>query len=170
MDKSIPYLDKSYSDKRKILRKFHFMNSDCYELTNMVKYKILDKINKNYPEQKYDFINANIILKKLLIDGYVVYEKVYDNNKLVNIIELDTLSIKMEYLDGKIIWFLNKGKENSKIFKKEQIIYVLFDNDDFTSFVEMVYMKIVNKTTEWTIKSVIDDVYKNYENNFIKIN
>jgi hypothetical protein len=170
MDKSIPYLDKSYSDKRKILRKFHFMNSDCYELTNMVKYKILDKINKNYPEQKYDFINANIILKKLLIDGYVVYEKVYDNNKLVNIIELDTLSIKMEYLDGEIIWFLNKGKENSKIFKKEQIIYVLFDNDDFTSFVEMVYMKIVNKTTEWTIKSVIDDVYKNYENNFIKIN
>jgi hypothetical protein len=170
MDKSIPYLDKSYSDKRKILRKFHFMNSDCYELTNMVKYKILDKINKNYPEQKYDFINANIILKKLLIDGYVVYEKVYDNNKLVNIIELDTLSIKMEYLDGEIIWFLNKGKENSKIFKKEQIIYVLFDNDDFTSFVEMVYMKIVNKTTEWTIKSVIDDVYKNYENNFLKIN
>jgi len=170
MDKSIPYLDKSYSDKRKILRKFHFMNSDCYELTNMVKYKILDKINKNYPEQKYDFINENIILKKLLIDGYVVYEKVYDNNKLVNIIELDTLSIKMEYLDGEIIWFLNKGKENSKIFKKEQIIYVLFDNDDFTSFVEMVYMKIVNKTTEWTIKSVIDDVYKNYENNFLKIN
>ena len=165
MEKKVSYLDKSYLEKRKILRNFHFMNSDCYDLTNMVRYKILERI-----DDEKELIDVNNLIKTILVDGYVAFEKIYDGDKLSNLIRIDPLTFNMELIDGELVWFMNKGEENSRILKKEQIIYVSFNNEDFTSFVEMVYMKVVNKTTEWTIKSVIDDVVKSYEENFKKIN
>lgn len=106
--KSIPYLDKSYGDKRRILREYSikdeirdFVSSICDEcvvynddsdfcspkqLSNEYSQEIQDKyleyFNKIYSKFGFsDNITAWNMMKDFLIDGYLSTEIIYDDKK-----------------------------------------------------------------------------------------
>jgi hypothetical protein len=106
--KSIPYLDKAYADKRRILREYSikdeirdFVSTICDEsivynddsdfcspksLSNEYSQEIIDKYQE-YFEKVYskfgfsDNITAWSMMKDFLIDGYVAIEIIYDDKK-----------------------------------------------------------------------------------------
>jgi hypothetical protein len=106
--KSIPYLDKSYADKRRILREYSikdelrdFVSTICDEsivynddsdfcspksLSNEYSQEIIDKYQE-YFERIYnkfgfsDNITAWSMMKDFLIDGYIAIEIIYDDKK-----------------------------------------------------------------------------------------
>jgi hypothetical protein len=115
--KSIPYLDKSYGDKRRILREYSikdeirdFVSSICDEcivyndesdfcspkkLSNEYSQEIQDKyleyFNKIYSKFGFsDNITAWNMMKDFLIDGYLSAEIIYDDKKK-NIIGFNAL-------------------------------------------------------------------------------
>lgn len=115
--KSIPYLDKSYADKRRILREYSIKdeirdfissvgdecivyNDDsdfCYPrpLSNEYSQEILDKYQEYFEKiySKYGFadnITAWNMMKDFLIDGFIAIEIVYDDKKK-NIISFNRL-------------------------------------------------------------------------------
>lgn len=106
--KSIPYLDKSYADKRRILREYSikdeirdFVSSVCDEcvvyneesdfcsarqLSNEYSQEIQDKYLEYFKKiyTKYGFsdnITAWNMMKDFLIDGYLAIEIIYDDKK-----------------------------------------------------------------------------------------
>lgn len=162
--KEIAYMDKSYAQKRKILRRFHFTNKDALDLTNLIKYKILKRIKDN------KFVDKKNIIEILLIDGYVSYEKIYDeNDNVIALNQIDPLTFVMEMDEGKVFWHQNKGKENARLLFQSQVLYVGFPNESFSSFVEMIYTKMVDKNSKYTLKLIVDEMVECYNNNFLKI-
>jgi len=106
--KSIPYLDKSYADKRRILREYSikdeirdFISTICDEsivynddndfctpktLSNEYSQEIQDKYQEYFEKiyTKYGFsdtITAWHMMKDYLIDGYLCIEIIYDDKK-----------------------------------------------------------------------------------------
>ena len=115
--KSIAYLDRSYFDKRKILRQYSIKeeikdfinqladeviiyNDDNYfckmkdlseDFSKTVREKLHENFNKLY--QTFGFNDGTLAwnyLRDLLIDGYICYEVVYDNRQK-NIISLNKI-------------------------------------------------------------------------------
>jgi hypothetical protein len=106
--KSIPYLDKAYADKRRILREYSikdelrdFVSTICDEsivynddrdfcspriLSNEYSQEIRDKYQEYFEKiySKFGFsdnITAWTMMKDFLIDGYVAVEIIYDDKK-----------------------------------------------------------------------------------------
>jgi len=106
--KSIPYLDKAYADKRRILREYSikdeirdFVSTICDEsvvynderdfcspksLSNEYSQEIRDKYQEYFEKiyNKFGFsdnITAWTMMKDFLIDGYIALEIIYDDKK-----------------------------------------------------------------------------------------
>lgn len=106
--KSIPYLDKAYADKRRILREYSikdeirdFVSSICDEtivynddrdfcspraISNDYSQEVKDKYQEYFEKiySKYGFadnITAWSMMRDFLIDGYVAIEIIYDDKK-----------------------------------------------------------------------------------------
>jgi len=163
-NKDTSYIDRPYEQKRKTLRKYYTVNPIAFELCNMVKYKVLLKIDDN------KFINSKEFIDTLLVDGYIMYEKVYDDDNLVSVNRVDPLSFTMGMEDGKVIWHQNKGKDNYRVLIEDNVLYVMSPiSDFFTSFVEMIFLKVVNKDSKYTIKYCVDELVECYKKNISKL-
>jgi hypothetical protein len=153
--KDIKYQDKSYNEKRKILRRFNYTDSNCHELVSEVKYKILKKIKDN------KFVDKKYVINMILVDGYVAFEKIFDGDDLIGLNAVDPLTLITEIKDGEVIWHHNKDTAHARVLYDNQILYLSFD-DSFTSFVEMIYMNMVNKDKKYTKKLVVDNIVEIY--------
>jgi hypothetical protein len=120
--KSIAYLDRSYFDKRKILRQYSikdeirdFLNqiSDetiiyddankfCFsrdlpeEFDDVIRKKVHENFDRLYNSFGFnDGIKAWYMLRDLLIDGFIAYEIVYDKKQrnILDIIKIDPLTL-----------------------------------------------------------------------------
>jgi len=164
MPDNVKYLDKSYSQKRKILRSFSFLSNESHEIVNMLLFKIMKKIKSN------GFVNKQDIIYSLLVDGYISYEKKYDNNNnLISLVPIDVINVNPEMNDGEIVYLINKGKTNSRILTKDQIIYVISPTDSYISIVEMVYLKVLNRNDKYSIKYYINNLIQCYNENFLNL-
>jgi len=163
----IKYIDRSYDEKRKILRQYHFNNINAAELVNYVIYHTEDcKTFQNGLMYKED------ILRTLLIDGYVAYEKVFDNSqkRIIAYQQLDpiTLTLSLGSTSGKPIWVQYQDKPNMKrLLNEEQVVYMSYstnwDGAGHTSLVEQIMEFGLNKKEHETfIDLLIDNVYKVY--------
>ena len=120
--KSIAYLDRSYFDKRKILRQYSIKdeirdflnqiadetiiyddaNKFCFskdlpeEFDDVIRKKVHENFDKLYNSFGFnDGIKAWYMLRDLLIDGFVAYEIVYDKKQrnILDIMKLDPLTL-----------------------------------------------------------------------------
>lgn len=119
---SIAYLDRSYFDKRKILRQYSIKdeirdfltqvadetviyddsNKFCYskdlpeEFDDVIRKKVHENFDKLYNSFGFnDGIKAWYMLRDLLIDGFISYEIIYDKKQrnILDIIKLDPLTL-----------------------------------------------------------------------------
>lgn len=136
--KSIDYKDKSYIDKRVILRQLSLKDEISYFL-DIVTDSVYDKIKEMdipFPVRniigvgKLEFWN---IIRKFLIDGFLSFEIISNNkNKQItlNLIDPTRMIMKMDELG-------TEYEYNGKMFNKDQIIYLIYNrHNSVTSYVE----------------------------------
>jgi len=162
--KEVPYFDKSYIEKRKILRRQHFVDKDIVELTNKILFKIIKKIKPN------KFVDYKELIKILLIDGYAAYEKIYDkNDNLISLSPIDPISLTYTKNDKKFIWNQNKGTSYARVLTDSQVLYITSGLDSYTSLVEMRYMNFIDDNSKYSLKNYINYVVNSYNNIFTNL-
>ena len=136
------YIDLPYTEKRRILRKFHFENADAIEIVNEILYKALKKV-------KYKNELTWHIMNTLLVDGYMSFKK---NGR--NITQIDASTISLNRVQGNDYhWITDDGR----IIDKDSIINLNLSSDlSHTSLVEMIYLKKINKNSKFTKKLIIN--------------
>lgn len=158
--KSIPYLDRSYSDKRRILREYSikdeirdFISSVADEsiiynekdfcslkpLSNDYSQDIKDKYQEHF-EKIYnrfgfsDGITAWSMMKDFLIDGYVSLEVVWDDKKKniihFNRLKPETLVPAYEPAIGNLWIQFPEDPQLRRIFLDSQIVFVSYSTQN----------------------------------------
>jgi len=169
--KSIAYLDRRYLDKRKILHQYAIKDEIKDYVTRIAEEAInydddnyfcsLTDIPDNYDQSirtKYqenfkkiynsfnfnDGLTAWNYMKTFLIDGFLAFEIVYDDNQK-NIIDLNlldplTLIVAAEPGTGTVVWIQNPDvPQLRRVLLDANIIYISYSNNldyDETSYVE----------------------------------
>jgi hypothetical protein len=160
-EKSISYLDGSYLEKRRILREYSLKDEIRDMITQVadeaVMYKegepfcspkrLSDSFRKDLKEKydqnfKYIFnrlgfnggIRAWYLFRKLLVDGYLAFEIVYDDKQknIIDIIDMDaaTLVPAVDPVTKDYVWI--QFPENPiyrRVFLDSQIIYISYSNN-----------------------------------------
>ena len=158
--KSIPYLDRSYADKRRILREYSikdeirdFISTVCDECviysdkdfcsprqlstdyTQDIKDKYQEYFEKIYNRYGFaDSVSAWMLMKDFLIDGYVAMEIVWDDKKK-NIISFnrlrpETLVPAFEPSIGHLWIQYPEDPQLRRIFLDSQIIFISYSSQN----------------------------------------
>ena len=169
--KSIAYLDRRYLDKRKILHQYAIKeeikdyitriseeainyDDDNYfcsvtDLPEMYDQSIRIKYQENFKKIYNSFgfndgLTAWNYMKTFLIDGFLAYELVYDDDQK-NIIDLNlldplTLIVAAEPGTGTVVWIQNPDlPQLRRVLLDANIVYISYSNNldyDETSYVE----------------------------------
>lgn len=164
MDKKVSYLDKSYADKRRILREYsikdeirYYLNFICDELV-CGKFNITHngdkKIDTYFNEiiHKLEFNDPTTLwnmMKDFLIDGFIAMEIIWDDKK-ENILKLNRLrpdSLEPAYESSLGQFWYQNNNGNKRILLDSQVIYISYSSvSDFseTSYIESL-MKPYNQ-------------------------
>jgi hypothetical protein len=158
--KSIPYLDRSYADKRRILREYSikdeirdFISTVCDECviysdkdfcspkqlssdyTQDIKDKYQEYFEKIYNRYGFaDSVSAWMLMKDFLIDGYVAMEIIWDDKKK-NIISFnrlrpETLVPAFEPSIGHLWIQYPEDPQLRRIFLDSQIIFISYSSQN----------------------------------------
>jgi hypothetical protein len=158
--KSIPYLDRSYADKRRILREYSIKDEirdfittvcdDCIiysdkdfcspkqlpnEFTQDIKDKYQEYFEKIYNRYGFsDSVSAWQMMKDFLIDGYVAIEIVWDDKKK-NIIHFnrlrpETIVPAFEPSIGHLWIQYPEDPQLRRIFLDSQIIFISYSSQN----------------------------------------
>lgn len=169
--KSIAYLDRRYLDKRKILHQYA-IKEEIKDYVTRIADEAINYDDSNYfckisdlPDQydqsvriKYqenfkriynafsfnDGLTAWNYMKTFLIDGFLAFELVYDDNQK-NIVDLNlldplTLIVAAEPGSGTVVWIQNPDiPQLRRVLLDANIVYISYSNNldyDETSYVE----------------------------------
>ena len=151
----IKYIDKSYDEKRRILRKFAYENKEANTILIILNKKIKESLS-NYSKEKIELFIDDI--KDLLTDGYLAYEKIYEKDIVIDCIKLDptTLTPSIDPGTNKTMWiqYINDNSRR-KILNNEQIVYINgTPSTALTSVIEGVYLNIL----DFTNNIVVDEI------------
>jgi len=158
--KSIPYLDRSYADKRRILREYSikdeirdFVSTVCDEciiysdkdfcspkmLPNEYSQDIKDKYQEYFEKiyNRYGFadsVSAWILMKDFLIDGYIAQEIIWDDKKKniigFNRLRPETLVPAFEPSIGHLWIQYPEDPQLRRIFLDSQIIFISYSSQN----------------------------------------
>lgn len=153
-NKQIDYRDKTYSEKRRILRQLsikdeirNFLDIITDEVHTCIMYDFRNRPYKSIKEQigiDIDDLTFWHYIRTLLIDGFLSFEIIYDS-KQKNILDLnpvDPLSMiaEMDQQTRKMYWIQYPDIPTKKrILTDDQIIYMSYSNnisESHTSYVE----------------------------------
>ena len=160
--RAIPYLDKSYSDKRRILREYsikdqiqYYLAMLCDECINkecdinipdqLIEYNkiITDIFNKIIKILGFDILNMWNHMKDFLIDGCLALEIIWDDKKeniiAFNRLAAETLVPSYEISLGNCWTQYPEDPKLKRILFDSQIIFISYDGQNAfsgTSYVE----------------------------------
>jgi len=131
--KEISYQDKTYLDKRRILRQLSTKDEiKCY--LDIMCDKILEKILSSENCELFSELELYYYIKALLTDGYLAFEKIFENDEIVGLNMLDPTTLSP--VDGeKWAQYINDPMKKRILFEN-QIIYMIYSDDEITSYVE----------------------------------
>lgn len=131
--KEISYQDRTYLDKRKILRQLSVKD----EIRNYID--IVTDYSYNYLLQghidimnKYKFLeNIDLYnyIKTLLVDGFLAFEMIYSqDNILIDIKPIDPSTLISSLENQKMVWFQKIGDIEKRI-PDNRLIYISYSKD-----------------------------------------
>jgi len=138
--KEISYIDKSYIEKRKLLRQLS-TKDELREYLNIMTDLIWSKIKDNIPTNILDEISFYNYIKKFLVDGYLSFEIIFDDKQknIIGINEIDVCNLSIKHDDdGKMLWVIKNNTKDSRVLYDSQIIYLSYSRLDYflTSYIE----------------------------------
>jgi len=158
--KSIPYLDRSYADKRRILREYSikdeirdFISTVCdecviysdkdfcspkqlpTEFTQDIRDKYQEYFEKIYNRYGFaDSVSAWMLMKDFLIDGYIAMEIIWDDKKKniigFNRLRPETLVPAFEPAIGHLWIQYPEDPQLRRIFLDSQIIFISYSSQN----------------------------------------
>lgn len=158
--KSQPYLDKSYSDKRRILREYsikdeirEYIDMLCDEIITRDKPSLSTQYSQDSKKAHEIFdeilvktgFNDNTVLwntiKDFLIDGFVAMEIIWENDKIIGLNRLRTDSLVPAYDKEHGNYWIQYPTDKllKRVLYDNQIIFISYSSqNDFseTSYVE----------------------------------
>lgn len=142
------YIDFSYRDKRRFLRKYNFDVPISYKIVENVVHKVYSKFKK----QKLN-IDVVDITRNLLIDGYLAFEK--DGSKLHS---LDVLQLvyKIDH------YHYGNTQTIHRHIPVDDIIYLSYGSImglGRTSLVEDIYRNMITKRDKEMVKIISNYIY-----------
>lgn len=117
--KMIEFRDLPYTDKRQLMNEYVYKNVDAQEI---LAYVIYHSYECNIPFQ----MDRDRLLRKLLIDGYVAYEKIYNKqSQLIGYNELEPTTL----IAGVNNWIqYNDIPHMKRILFPTQVIYLTYND------------------------------------------
>lgn len=139
--KEIPYLDRIYLDKRRILRQLS-IKDEISNYLNIMTDKIWEKtlsIRKN-PFYFIEDWQIYYYIKTLLIDGFISFEIIFDDKQkdIIDLKPIDPCSLIIDAQTNTWIQY-HDNEKLKKVLSKNQIIYISYSSSDVyspTSYVE----------------------------------
>jgi hypothetical protein len=158
--KSIPYLDRSYADKRRILREYSikdeirdFISTVCdecviysdkdfcspkqlpTEFTQDIRDKYQEYFEKIYNRYGFaDSVSAWMLMKDFLIDGYIAQEIIWDDKKKniigFNRLRPETIVPAFEPAIGHLWIQYPEDPQLRRIFLDSQIIFISYSSQN----------------------------------------
>ena len=158
--KSIPYLDRSYADKRRILREYSIKDEirdfvstvcdDCIiysdkdfcspkmlptDYTQDIKDKYQEFFEKIYNRYGFsDSVSAWTLMKDFLIDGYIAQEIIWDDKKKniigFNRLRPETLVPAFEPSIGQLWIQFPEDPQLRRIFLDSQIVFISYSSQN----------------------------------------
>jgi len=136
--KTIQYQDRSYDEKRKVLRDLS-IKDEIKQCLDIITDKVYDKITEYYDMDKNSTINKLDLyhfIKNFLVDGYLSFEIIYDeNNTIIDLSIVDPITLMLKQEGDKKFFIQYAGSENERIIEESRIIYLSY-LDSATSYVE----------------------------------
>ena len=156
----IPYRDKSYEDKRRILRQYAIDNGFAYEM----KLFILDEISQGLKSEILPGIEIDQYLNVLLVDGYVAYERIFneDQTKIIDYEPIDPTTLSIKH-NGTYIQYQDYSSMERVLLDK-QILYIMYPILDANeSLIGQIYTKQVklynhDKLNDFMISYIVKKV------------
>lgn len=164
------YIDKSYIDKRQELRRFFHEQPIAYSMiayivhnVNLIKYQHLSEIIGQ------DLRN---IIKSLLVDGYLAYERVYLNmtNKY-SFLQLDPCYIYFTRTD----WEIRYPNEIIRKIKKNDLVYISYSDISYTDHTSLIEQMMITGLSLDVHKKYIDvlidripSIFEKFDSNYYR--
>lgn len=142
--KEISYLDRTYLDKRRILRQLS-IKDEIRNYLNIMTDKIWEMVLSN--KTKHHFIEdmqMYYYIKTLLIDGFISFEVIFDDKQkdIIDLKPIDPCSLipQTNPNEKDVKWIQHNDNEKlRRVLSKNQIIYISYSFDDVyspTSYIE----------------------------------
>ena len=158
--KEIPYRDRTYLDKRKLLRQLS-IKDEIRNYVNIMTDKILEKLKRAVSLPNYiDEIEMYHYIKTLLVDGFLAFEVIFDSNQKniigLKIIDVCSLTPVSRSSTGEIKndfdWIQYQDNEKMKrVLSHDQVIYISYSDSEPISYVEELktsYEKVITLENE----------------------
>lgn len=154
------YLDKSYIEKRKELRRFHSEQPMVYELVSYV----VDNVDFiGYPHLN-DMLNLKGIIMTLLIDGYISFERVVTPESF-SLVQIDPIYICQIHPSA---WEIRTPNGTIKKIKQSDLIYLSYSDISYTTHTSLVEQMMITGLSLDVHKKYIDILIKNIPSIFEK--
>lgn len=135
----IKFKDRSYHEKRKILRQYYGSNLDVHKAVKLLAFRVKQELTNPIIDKFFDY--ETII--SYLVDGYLAFTKEKDDQY----IEKDPCNLKITTnINGEFIWeelTLSRSNEPLNSFKKNEVIYISYYNAEL-SFAESLYTGLID--------------------------
>jgi hypothetical protein len=158
--KSIPFEDKGYEERRRILRYDYMHNTLHHKAVKLLAYQVQSCLREAVtPELR----NLDTIIK-FLIDGFLAYEIIRDQNGYsVGIKELDPVTLE-PFLDGEgnKMWVQYKDTQNMRMLTDSNIYYFAYSgpNNAEMTFMQSLYTGLIDSTDKKFIKKHVFEIVK----------
>jgi len=151
------FKDKSYWDQRRTLRDFENDNEDIHRIVHNFALKIKEKLN----DPILDILLDYNIIKKYLIEGYLVFVNNTDSDKNWNPVTWKDPCNMVFSLDEnkKIVCEEWAWKDIVETYNINDIVYIT-PYDDHLSFVHYLYKGEFGIDDEYHINSVLESFTK----------
>ena len=158
--KAVPFEDRGYEERRRILRYDYMHSTPHHKAVKLLAYQVQSYLREAVtPELR----NLDTIIK-FLIDGFLAYEIVRDENGFsVGIKELDPITLE-PFLDGEgnKMWVQYKDTERMRILKDNSIYYFSYSgpNNSEMTFMQSLYTGLIDATDKKFIKKHANEIVK----------
>jgi hypothetical protein len=169
--KQIDYKDRSYIDKRRILRQLSIKDeiSNFLDiLTDEIYGNINSSITYKSKIRKIIDIESTIFyhyIKRFLVDGYLTFELIYKDSKLIGTNLLDPSTLLYQEKDGETFWIQHNNIESMKrVLFTNQVIYLSYSDKSeyyFTSYIEQLkesYEKFKMAESQFIFKGTVGGI------------
>lgn len=158
--------DLGYQENRRILRQYYINDPGAHKAVKTLAFAIKDKITHPIVSKLMD----HEIIIKYLIDGYLAFEIIDDNN----LIEIDPATLQCTHQNNRLLWlqYITSLMSNPRVADREiendKMLYISYYGDEM-SFLASVHSGLIRPDDKEFILSHVDFIIDRFSTKRLRI-